>query len=104
MRHAELRALPARAFVVFAAAVALASCGGAASPSTASRACDPHAGALAAYTLQNLPGTIDVEYFAKLADGRTMPGPSTLTVGADTSELTVMTPGTRPTGAAFLCL
>ena len=121
------------------------------------------ADALAGYTLQNLPGTIDVEYFATLADGRTMvvarpdvdwsyadfrvflstsatsplieckviniargsftdilfdldgaqatahfsstlaPGPSTLTVGSDSSELAVMAPATRPTGVTFLC-
>jgi len=32
------------------------------------------------------------------------PGPSTLTVGADSFELMVMPPGTRPTGVTFLCL
>ena len=32
------------------------------------------------------------------------PGPSTLTVGADSFELTVMPPGTRPAGVTFLCL
>jgi hypothetical protein len=33
------------------------------------------------------------------------PGPSTLSVGADSFELTVMTPGTRPpTGVTFFCL
>ena len=32
------------------------------------------------------------------------PGPSTLTVGAASFELTVMPPGTRPTGVTFLCL
>jgi hypothetical protein len=119
---------------------------------------------LASYTLENLPGTIYVEYVATLPDGRTMvvtrpdvdwsyadfrlfvsakgtspllerkiinvvrgsftdilfdldgaratahfssslaPGPSTLTVGADSFELTVMPPGTPPTGVTFLCL
>jgi hypothetical protein len=108
---------------------------------------------LASYTLQNLPGTIYVEYVATLPDGRTMvvtrpevdwssstsalaerkvinvlrgsftdilfvldgaqvkahftsdlaPGPSTLAIGADTFTLTVMPPGTRPTGLSFLC-
>lgn len=122
------------------------------------------ADALASYAVKNLPGTIDVEYFAMLADGRTMvvtrpdvdwsytdfrvflstnatspllertvtkvlrgsftdvlfdldgqqatahftsslaPGASTLTVGADSAELTVQPPGTRPAGATFLCL
>jgi hypothetical protein len=32
------------------------------------------------------------------------PGPSTLDVGADSSELAVMPSGTRPTGVTFLCL
>ena len=276
MRTTKLRALPARALAAFAAIVTLAGCGGAASPSTASKACDPladepqpitlgkvlgagrdatgvvyvidqppqgeerllvsdgmtlkrqptsgagsgsqpgggtfeivnsgtgdaalaveivtdaggtvtmgvvhgalttktftigmqgdtltvlGADALASYTLQNLPGTIDVEYLATLPDGRTMvvtrpdvdwsysdfrlflststtspllerkvsnvgrgsftnitfdldgtqamahfsdsaAGGSTLTVGADTSELAVMAPDTRPTGVTFLC-
>jgi hypothetical protein len=123
------------------------------------------ADALASYTLQNLPGTIYVEYVATLVDGRTMvvtrpdvdwsyadfrlflssmtpaspllertisnvvrgsftdivfdldgtqakahfssslvPGPSTLTVGAETSQLSVMPPGTLPTGVTFVCL
>lgn len=122
------------------------------------------ADALAGYSVQNLPGTIDVEYFATLADGRALvvtrpdvdasyadfrlflstsgpspllerkvidvvqgsftdvvfdldgaratahfssslaPGPSTLTVGPTSGELTVSTPGTRPTGVTFLCL
>lgn len=119
---------------------------------------------LAGYAVENLPGTIDVEYVATLADGRTVvvtrpdvdwsysdfrlflsreatspllerkvtavvrgsftdvsfdldgaqaaahftsslaPGTSTLTVGTDSLELTVSPPGTRPTGATFLCL
>jgi hypothetical protein len=122
------------------------------------------ADALKGYTLQNLPGTIYVEYDATLADGRTMvvtrpdvdwsysdfrvflstastspllerkvvnvgrgsftdilfdldgtqakahfssdlaPGSSTLMVGPDSFELTVMPPGTRPVGLTFLCL
>lgn len=122
------------------------------------------ADALSSYSVENLPGTIDVEYVATLADGRTLvvtrpdvdwsftdfrvflsavdpssllerkvidvvrgsftnvifdldgmpatahftsslsPGPSTLTVGAGTSELTVLSSGTRPTGVTFLCL
>jgi hypothetical protein len=279
MRTAKLRALPARALAAFAAIVTVAGCGGAASPSTASKACDPladepqpitlgkvlgagrdangvvyvvdqppqgterlfvsdgmklerqpasgtgsgaqpgggtfeivssgmgdnavaveivtdaggtvtmgvvhgalatktftigsqgdtltvlDADALASYALQNLPGTIYVEYLATLADGRTMvvtrpeadwtyedfrvflspsatspllerkvvnvsrgsattivfdldgaqatahfssellaPGPSTLTVGAQSFDLSVMAPDTRPTGVTFLCL
>jgi hypothetical protein len=119
---------------------------------------------LASYTLENLPGTIYVEYVATLPDGRTLvvtrpdvdwsysdfrlflstaarsvllerrvsnvvrgsfteilfdldgaqakahfsdslsPPPSTLTVGTETSELTVMPPNTRPTGVTFNCL
>jgi len=122
------------------------------------------ADALADLAVENLPGTIYVEYLATLPDGRTMvvsrpdvdwsyadfrlflsagatspllerkvinvvrgsftnvvfdldgtqatahfgsslaPGPSTLTVSAETVELTVSPPDTRPIGATFLCL
>jgi hypothetical protein len=41
---------------------------------------------------------------AELAVEIVAPGLSTLTVGSDSSELAVMAPATRPTGAAFLCL
>jgi hypothetical protein len=41
---------------------------------------------------------------AHFSDGLLAPGPSTLTVGADSYDLTVMAPGASPTGLTFLCL